>query len=380
MNRKDSSKSRRDEYERSPKKTCVERHSNGGVSLGSGGNSPGAQSVGQSGGGANAEPIPASISEANRTLGGSIARLLEQNYVFLNEIKQNMTLLKVQENSVLLSRFRDNIVSILEQMKSMKGVMGQMPSLPARLNVELAEKSLPKGAPGSNAVFPPFMPVPPLGFPMPPTALPPLPFNGFFPMPLPGLIPGAMPVRVPPTNLIPPNNGLPVNLGLSTVGLVNPLAGMMMGNPNGQFNTSNNPGQNLTSTSQPPGKIGSSEAIPSPGQILAAPGLGGMAPGRLPSVSVGDANGMITNPGVGSVGNGIGNAQVNVGVNAQSQNPVGTVEVPGKSEKWGNGGGANSKGNGKEYQSGLVEGIAVGIPPKEANPVVSIGGVPQTGS
>lgn len=227
MNRKDSGRVRRDEEARSPKKPCPDV-----VTI----REPTSTSHARTQGGLAGPPpnpgfgvIPNSISEANRNLGAVVAKLLEQNYMILNEIKQNMSMLKVQENAQLLGRFRDNLVCMMEHMQSMKGVIGQIPNLPTQLNNELADKSLPKAGQKAAGLFPPFIPVPPMGFPMPPTAIPPLPFNGFFPMPIAGLLPGAMPMRVPQMNMIPGPNGLPVNPGLQTVGLVTSLAGMMAG-------------------------------------------------------------------------------------------------------------------------------------------------------
>lgn len=43
-------------------------------------------------------------------------------------------------------RFRDNILSVLNQMNSADGVMREMPPLPVRMNVELAANFLPKAA------------------------------------------------------------------------------------------------------------------------------------------------------------------------------------------------------------------------------------------
>ncbi len=70
---------------------------------------------------------------------------------------------QVNENTELLVRFRDNILSILQQMDGMQGVMSQMPPLPVRLNVDLANNFLPKaGTP------PLFMGMPPMMGPMAP--------------------------------------------------------------------------------------------------------------------------------------------------------------------------------------------------------------------
>ncbi len=59
---------------------------------------------------------------------------------------------QVNENTELLVRYRDNILTILNQMNSMTGVMQHMPPLPVRLNVELANNFLPKA--GSGNLFP----------------------------------------------------------------------------------------------------------------------------------------------------------------------------------------------------------------------------------
>lgn len=76
-------------------------------------------------------------------VGGLVAQLLEQNLHILYQYKQNMHQFKVQENTELLVRFRDNILAVLNQMSSMDGVMSQMPQLPVRMNVELANNFLP---------------------------------------------------------------------------------------------------------------------------------------------------------------------------------------------------------------------------------------------
>lgn len=89
-------------------------------------------------------------------VGGPIATLLESNYAILNQLKINMQHCRVHENTELLMRYRDNILSILNHMNNMGGVMGQMPPLPVRMNVELANNFLPKpgtlfGPPGGLA-------------------------------------------------------------------------------------------------------------------------------------------------------------------------------------------------------------------------------------
>lgn len=86
-------------------------------------------------------------------VGGLVAQLLEQNLHILYQYKQNMHQFKVQENTELLVRFRDNILAVLNQMSSMDGVMSQMPQLPVRMNVELANNFLP-AASGTSPMFP----------------------------------------------------------------------------------------------------------------------------------------------------------------------------------------------------------------------------------
>lgn len=60
---------------------------------------------------------------------------------------------QVDENTALLMSYRDNILSILNQMQSMGGVMADMPALPVRLNVELANNFLPKSGMGGPATL-----------------------------------------------------------------------------------------------------------------------------------------------------------------------------------------------------------------------------------
>lgn len=86
-------------------------------------------------------------------VGGLVAQLLEANLHILYQYKQNMHQFKVQENTELLVRFRDNILAVLNQMNSMDGVMSQMPQLPVRMNVELANNFLP-AASGTSPMFP----------------------------------------------------------------------------------------------------------------------------------------------------------------------------------------------------------------------------------
>jgi len=109
-------------------------------------------------------------------VGGLVAQLLEQNLHILYQYKQNMHQFKVQENTELLVRFRDNILAVLNQMNSMDGVMSQMPQLPVRMNVELANNFLP-AASGASPMFPLGMPGMPPGMGNMPSGS--MPMNGY---------------------------------------------------------------------------------------------------------------------------------------------------------------------------------------------------------
>ena len=75
-----------------------------------------------------------------------MTQLLEQNYLILSQYKQNMQQYKVNENTGLLVQFKDNILTILNQMSCMTGLMQHMPDLPVRLNEDLANSFLPKAS------------------------------------------------------------------------------------------------------------------------------------------------------------------------------------------------------------------------------------------
>lgn len=130
-------------------------------------------------------------------VGGLVAQLLEQNLHILYQYKQNMHQFKVQENTELLVRFRDNILAVLNQMNSMDGVMSQMPQLPVRMNVELANNFLP-AASGASPMFPLGMPGMPPG--MGNMAPAPMPMNGYMGSSPMGATTGSMPMS---------SNGLP---------------------------------------------------------------------------------------------------------------------------------------------------------------------------
>eukprot|EP00887_Chlorella_sp_A99_P007494 scaffold2.g7494.t1 len=89
---------------------------------------------------------------AGSSIDGPVGQLLESNFAILNQFRSNMSTFKVQENTELLVQFRDNILAILSHMEGMGGVMAQMPQLPVRLNVDLANNFLPSRPIASLAV------------------------------------------------------------------------------------------------------------------------------------------------------------------------------------------------------------------------------------
>ncbi|DBA92212.1 TPA: hypothetical protein ACH3X1_015921 [Trebouxia sp. C0004] len=138
-------------------------------------------------------------------VGGLVAQLLEQNLHILYQYKQNMHQFKVQENTELLVRFRDNILAVLNQMNSMDGVMSQMPQLPVRMNVELANNFLP-AASGASPMFPLGMPGMPPGMGNMPSG--PMPMNGYMGANAMGSA-ASMPMT---SNGMPmPSNGMPMS-------------------------------------------------------------------------------------------------------------------------------------------------------------------------
>lgn len=154
-------------------------------------------------------------------VGGLVAQLLEQNLHILYQYKQNMHQFKVQENTELLVRFRDNILAVLNQMNSMDGVMSQMPQLPVRMNVELANNFLP-AASGTSPMFPLGMPGMPPG--MGNMAPAPMPMNGYMgsapmgatasmPMASNGMPAGSVPFTGQQQQQQQHSNGGPSNLG-----------------------------------------------------------------------------------------------------------------------------------------------------------------------
>lgn len=87
--------------------------------------------------------LPLQSQDGTQTVDGPIAYLLDANLSILNQFRTNMASFKVHENTQLLVQFRDNILQILHAMDSMGGVMTQLPPLPVKLNIDMANDFLP---------------------------------------------------------------------------------------------------------------------------------------------------------------------------------------------------------------------------------------------
>ncbi|XP_030461780.1 uncharacterized protein LOC115681838 isoform X1 [Syzygium oleosum] len=74
---------------------------------------------------------------------GTSRQLLKQNAQAFNQISTNLHMLKLQENLDLFYRTRNNISSILENMRDTPGIMSQMPPLPVSIDEDLANTILP---------------------------------------------------------------------------------------------------------------------------------------------------------------------------------------------------------------------------------------------
>jgi len=96
--------------------------------------------------------MPLQGQDGNQTVDGPIAYLLDANLSILNQFRTNMASFKVHENTQLLVQYRDNILQILHAMDSMGGVMSQLPPLPVKLNVDMANEFLPSRPAGMLAM------------------------------------------------------------------------------------------------------------------------------------------------------------------------------------------------------------------------------------
>lgn len=81
-----------------------------------------------------------------KAIGGATGQLLEQNAQVFNQISANFASYQYQENINLFCQTRDNILSILNDLNDMPGIMKQMPPLPVKMNEELANTILPRSS------------------------------------------------------------------------------------------------------------------------------------------------------------------------------------------------------------------------------------------
>ncbi|OVA03046.1 Protein of unknown function DUF3755 [Macleaya cordata] len=79
-----------------------------------------------------------------KAIGGATGQLLEQNAQVFNQISANFASYQYQENINLFCQTRDNILTILNDLNDMPGIMKQMPPLPVKMNEELANSILPR--------------------------------------------------------------------------------------------------------------------------------------------------------------------------------------------------------------------------------------------
>jgi hypothetical protein len=157
------------------------------------------------------------LHEGPPALEGPAAALLDSNLSILNHFRANMSAFKVHENTQLLVQFRDNILAIINAMEAMGGVMAQMPPLPVRLNVDLANNFLPS-RPSGLMSYDGMLPPPPQPAPQP--GMVPVSLSGFAPGAAPGLArhhhlhhhPHHLPLPPPPLPLPGPGPGPPTTM------------------------------------------------------------------------------------------------------------------------------------------------------------------------
>lgn len=77
-----------------------------------------------------------------KDLSGSALHLLEQNVRSFSQIRANLSLYKLLDNLDLFCQTRNNLITILDDMSNMPGIMSQMPPLPVSINEDLASSIL----------------------------------------------------------------------------------------------------------------------------------------------------------------------------------------------------------------------------------------------
>ncbi|XVF43422.1 hypothetical protein PTKIN_Ptkin02bG0039000 [Pterospermum kingtungense] len=86
---------------------------------------------------------------------GTTMHLLKQNAQAFSQITSNLSAYKLQDNINLFCQARNNITTILNDMRNTPGLMSQMPPLPVSFNEDLANSILPGGTnflPGATNV------------------------------------------------------------------------------------------------------------------------------------------------------------------------------------------------------------------------------------
>lgn len=79
-----------------------------------------------------------------KDIGGTTGQMLEQNAQVFNQISANLAAFQLPDNVSLFCQTRDNILTIMNELNDMPGVMKQMPPLPVKINEELANTILPR--------------------------------------------------------------------------------------------------------------------------------------------------------------------------------------------------------------------------------------------
>ncbi|XP_068666894.1 uncharacterized protein [Aristolochia californica] len=81
-----------------------------------------------------------------KAIGGPTGQLLDQNAQVFSQISANLANMQIHENISLFCQTRDNILTILNDLNDMPGIMRQMPPLPVKVNEELANSILPRSS------------------------------------------------------------------------------------------------------------------------------------------------------------------------------------------------------------------------------------------
>ncbi|KAG5076135.1 hypothetical protein JHK82_054830 [Glycine max] len=86
-------------------------------------------------------------------ISGPMRQLLEQNAQAFSQISANLSTLKFQDNIELFCQTRRNINTVLNdlcRMRTMPGIMSQMPPFPVSMNEELASSIFPNKSEAAN--------------------------------------------------------------------------------------------------------------------------------------------------------------------------------------------------------------------------------------